>query len=72
MGSTGPSVVPSPPFSLENGDEMEISQHIKCGETKIKRWAVSIEHCGSCMKRVLAGPGSTTLFLPSEPSPPKD
>lgn len=37
-----------------------ISQHAKytcsfCGKTKMKRWAVGIWHCGSCMKTVAAG-----------------
>ncbi|ELW68053.1 60S ribosomal protein L21 [Tupaia chinensis] len=37
--------------------KIEISQHAKytcffCGKTKMKRWAVEIWHCGSCMKTV--------------------
>ncbi|XP_072477118.1 large ribosomal subunit protein eL43-like [Notamacropus eugenii] len=37
--------------------KIEISQHAKytcsfCGKTKMKRWAVSIWHCGSCVKTV--------------------
>ncbi|XP_043845775.1 60S ribosomal protein L37a-like [Dromiciops gliroides] len=40
--------------------KIEISQHAKytcsfCGETKIKRWAVGIWHCGSCMQTVVGG-----------------
>ena len=35
--------------------KIEISRHAKytcsfCGKTKMKRWAVGIWHCGSCMK----------------------
>ncbi|XP_043857448.1 60S ribosomal protein L37a-like [Dromiciops gliroides] len=37
--------------------KIEISQHAKytcsfCGKTKMKKWAVGIWHCGSCMKTV--------------------
>ncbi|KAK7804315.1 hypothetical protein U0070_024698 [Myodes glareolus] len=44
----------------ENGEETEISQHAKgtcsfCGKTKMKRGALGIWHCGSCMKTVAAG-----------------
>ncbi|XP_043853641.1 60S ribosomal protein L37a-like [Dromiciops gliroides] len=40
--------------------KIEISQHAKytcsfCGETKMKRRAVGIWHCGSCMKTVAGG-----------------
>ncbi|KAK2098245.1 hypothetical protein P7K49_023696 [Saguinus oedipus] len=40
--------------------KIEISQHAKytcsfCGKTKMKRWAVGIWHCGSCMKTVAGG-----------------
>ncbi|TKC51297.1 putative 60S ribosomal protein L37a [Monodon monoceros] len=39
---------------------IEISQHAKytcsfCGKTKMKRRAVGISHCGSCMKTVAGG-----------------
>ncbi|XP_027692776.1 60S ribosomal protein L37a-like, partial [Vombatus ursinus] len=44
----------------KNGEKIEISQHAKytcsfCGKTKMKRWAVGICHCGSCMKTVAGG-----------------
>ncbi|XP_054404591.1 large ribosomal subunit protein eL43 isoform X1 [Pongo abelii] len=40
--------------------KIEISQHAKytcsfCGKTKMKRRAVGIWHCGSCMKTVAGG-----------------
>uniref|UniRef100_A0A8C1C2H0 Ribosomal protein L37a n=1 Tax=Cyprinus carpio carpio TaxID=630221 RepID=A0A8C1C2H0_CYPCA len=40
--------------------KIEISQHAKytcsfCGKTKMKRKAVGIWHCGSCMKTVAGG-----------------
>ncbi|XP_036590847.1 60S ribosomal protein L37a-like [Trichosurus vulpecula] len=40
--------------------KIEISQHAKytcsfCGKTKMKKRAVGIWHCGSCMKTVAAG-----------------
>uniref|UniRef100_A0A2K6K173 60S ribosomal protein L37a n=2 Tax=Rhinopithecus TaxID=542827 RepID=A0A2K6K173_RHIBE len=40
--------------------KIEISQHAKytcsfCGRTKMKRRAVGIWHCGSCMKTVAGG-----------------
>uniref|UniRef100_A0A2K5JNB9 60S ribosomal protein L37a n=1 Tax=Colobus angolensis palliatus TaxID=336983 RepID=A0A2K5JNB9_COLAP len=40
--------------------KIEISQHAKytcsfCGRTKMKRRAVGIRHCGSCMKTVAGG-----------------
>ncbi|XP_055484047.1 60S ribosomal protein L37a-like [Psammomys obesus] len=40
--------------------KIEISQHAKytcsfCGKTKMKRRAVGIWHCGSCMKTVVGG-----------------
>ncbi|XP_072463879.1 large ribosomal subunit protein eL43-like [Notamacropus eugenii] len=40
--------------------KIEISQHAKytcsfCGKPKMKRWAVSIWHCGSCRKTVAGG-----------------
>nr|XP_020758391.1 putative 60S ribosomal protein L37a [Odocoileus virginianus texanus] len=40
--------------------KIEISQHVKytcsfCGKTKMKRRAVGIWHCGSCMKTVAGG-----------------
>ncbi|XP_040591271.1 60S ribosomal protein L37a-like [Mesocricetus auratus] len=40
--------------------KIEISQHAKytcsfCGKTKMKRGAVGIWHCGSCMKTVAVG-----------------
>ncbi|XP_068963589.1 large ribosomal subunit protein eL43-like [Petaurus breviceps papuanus] len=40
--------------------KIEISQHAKytcsfCGKTKMKRQAVGIWHCGSCMKTVAGG-----------------
>uniref|UniRef100_UPI00398F8AB0 large ribosomal subunit protein eL43-like n=1 Tax=Pristiophorus japonicus TaxID=55135 RepID=UPI00398F8AB0 len=40
--------------------KIEISQHAKytcsfCGKTKMKRRAVGILHCGSCMKTVAGG-----------------
>uniref|UniRef100_A0A8C0S011 Ribosomal protein L37a n=2 Tax=Canis lupus familiaris TaxID=9615 RepID=A0A8C0S011_CANLF len=40
--------------------KIEISQHAKytcsfCGKTKMKRQAVDIWHCGSCMKTVASG-----------------
>nr|XP_020818790.1 60S ribosomal protein L37a-like [Phascolarctos cinereus] len=40
--------------------KIEISQHAKytcsfCGKAKMKRWAVGIWHCGSCMKTVAGG-----------------
>uniref|UniRef100_A0A4W3J8A2 Zgc:171772 n=1 Tax=Callorhinchus milii TaxID=7868 RepID=A0A4W3J8A2_CALMI len=40
--------------------KIEISQHSKytcsfCGKTKMKRRAVGIWHCGSCMKTVAGG-----------------
>ncbi|KAG9489206.1 hypothetical protein GDO78_005284 [Eleutherodactylus coqui] len=40
--------------------KIEISQHAKytcsfCGKTKMKRKAVGIWHCGSCMKIVAGG-----------------
>ncbi|XP_004646035.1 putative 60S ribosomal protein L37a [Octodon degus] len=40
--------------------QVEISQHAKytcsfCGKTKMKRRAVGIWHCGSCMKTVAGG-----------------
>ncbi|XP_042800608.1 60S ribosomal protein L37a-like [Panthera uncia] len=41
----------------------EISQHAKyicsfCGKTKMKRQAVGIWHCGSCMKTIAGGVSS--------------
>uniref|UniRef100_A0A4X2L257 Ribosomal protein L37a n=1 Tax=Vombatus ursinus TaxID=29139 RepID=A0A4X2L257_VOMUR len=40
--------------------KIEISQRAKytcsfCGKTKMKRWAMGIWHCGSCMKTVAGG-----------------
>uniref|UniRef100_A0A5F8H922 Ribosomal protein L37a n=2 Tax=Monodelphis domestica TaxID=13616 RepID=A0A5F8H922_MONDO len=40
--------------------KIEISQHTKytcsfCGKTKMKRCAMGIWHCGSCMKTVAGG-----------------
>ncbi|XP_072588059.1 large ribosomal subunit protein eL43-like [Vulpes vulpes] len=40
--------------------KIEISQHAKytcsfCGKTKMKRRAVDIWHCGSCMKTIASG-----------------
>ncbi|CAK7318923.1 Putative 60S ribosomal protein L37a [Vulpes lagopus] len=40
--------------------KIEISQHAKytcsfCGKTKMKRRAVGIWHCGSCMKTIASG-----------------
>ncbi|KAF3816194.1 hypothetical protein GH733_014783 [Mirounga leonina] len=40
--------------------KIDISQHAKytcsfCGKTKMKRRAVGIRHCGSCMKTVASG-----------------
>ena len=40
--------------------KIEISQHAKytcsfCGKTKMKRQAVGICHCGSCMKTITGG-----------------
>ncbi|XP_047580613.1 60S ribosomal protein L37a-like [Lutra lutra] len=40
--------------------KIEISQHAKytcsfCGKTKMKRRAVGIWHCGSCMKTIAGG-----------------
>ncbi|CAO2645472.1 Putative 60S ribosomal protein L37a [Lemmus lemmus] len=51
--------------------KIEISQHAKytcsfCGKTKMKRRAVGIWHCGSCMKTVAGGPGPTALLQPSQ------
>ncbi|KAL6093129.1 hypothetical protein STEG23_010489 [Scotinomys teguina] len=45
--------------------KIEISQHAKytcsfCGKTKMKRRAVGIWHCGSCMKTVGAWTYNTT------------
>ncbi|XP_032991450.1 uncharacterized protein LOC117038650 [Rhinolophus ferrumequinum] len=46
--------------SLRKMKKIEISQHAKytcsfCGKTKMKRRAVAIWHCGSCMKTVAGG-----------------
>jgi len=51
--------------------KIEISQHAKytcsfCGKTKMKRRAVGIWHCGSCMKTVAGGPGPTIPLLQSQ------
>uniref|UniRef100_A0ABI7YS28 Ribosomal protein L37a n=2 Tax=Felidae TaxID=9681 RepID=A0ABI7YS28_FELCA len=53
--------------------KIEISQHAKytcsfCGKTKMKRRAVGIWHCGSCMKTV-AGGAWTYKDAKMEPSP---
>ncbi|XP_075813401.1 large ribosomal subunit protein eL43-like [Microtus pennsylvanicus] len=46
--------------------KIEISQHAKytcflCGKTKMKRRAVGIWHCGSCMKTVAGGASAVTV-----------
>uniref|UniRef100_UPI00398EEE3C large ribosomal subunit protein eL43-like n=1 Tax=Pristiophorus japonicus TaxID=55135 RepID=UPI00398EEE3C len=53
--------------------KIEISQHAKyicffCGKTKMKRRAVGIWHCGSCMKMVAGGAWAynTTLAVTVE------
>uniref|UniRef100_A0A2K5JNB2 60S ribosomal protein L37a n=1 Tax=Colobus angolensis palliatus TaxID=336983 RepID=A0A2K5JNB2_COLAP len=48
--------------------KIEISQHAKytcsfCGRTKMKRRAVGIRHCGSCMKTVAGGAWSAIRRL---------
>uniref|UniRef100_A0A8C0Q6D1 Ribosomal protein L37a n=1 Tax=Canis lupus familiaris TaxID=9615 RepID=A0A8C0Q6D1_CANLF len=51
--------------------KIEISQHAKytcsfCGKTKMKRQAVGIWHCGSCMKTVAGGAwtyNTTSAFI---------
>uniref|UniRef100_G3WJZ0 Large ribosomal subunit protein eL43 n=1 Tax=Sarcophilus harrisii TaxID=9305 RepID=G3WJZ0_SARHA len=48
--------------------KIEISQHAKytcsfCGKTKMKRRAVGIWHCGSCMKTVAGGAWTYKLML---------
>ncbi|KAJ6665493.1 hypothetical protein lerEdw1_003334 [Lerista edwardsae] len=50
--------------------KIEISQHAKytcsfCGKTKMKRKAVGIWHCGSCMKTVAGGAWTYNLNLSS-------
>ncbi|KAF3824163.1 hypothetical protein GH733_008448 [Mirounga leonina] len=56
--------------------KIEISQHAKytcsfCGKTKMKRRAVGIWHCGSCMKTVAGGAWTYNLgnysFDPEDP-----
>ncbi|ELW66821.1 Putative 60S ribosomal protein L37a [Tupaia chinensis] len=47
--------------------KIEISQHAKytcsfCGKTKMKRWAVGIWHCASCMKTVAGGAWTYTTI----------
>ncbi|XP_012913926.1 60S ribosomal protein L37a-like [Mustela putorius furo] len=46
------------------GKKTEISQHVYtcsfCGKTKMKRRAVGIWHCGSCMKTVAGGAWTDT------------
>uniref|UniRef100_A0A8I4A225 Large ribosomal subunit protein eL43 n=1 Tax=Callithrix jacchus TaxID=9483 RepID=A0A8I4A225_CALJA len=53
--------------------KIEISQHAKytcsfCGKTKMKRRAVGIWHCGSCMKTVAGGAWTYNGFGHSSPS----
>ncbi|XP_047576964.1 60S ribosomal protein L37a isoform X1 [Lutra lutra] len=53
--------------------KIEISQHAKytcsfCGKTKMKRRAVGIWHCGSCMKTVAGG--AWTYKCPPSPTLP--
>nr|XP_020008341.1 60S ribosomal protein L37a-like [Castor canadensis] len=58
--------------------KIEISQHAKCicsfcGKTKMKRWAVGIWHCGSCMKMVAGGAWTyTTTSAVTVKSPSED
>ncbi|XP_027945207.1 60S ribosomal protein L37a-like [Eumetopias jubatus] len=56
--------------------KMVMSQHAKytcsfCGKTKMKRRAVGIWHCGSCMKTITGGAwtnSTTTSAFPVKPA----
>ncbi|KAG5833889.1 hypothetical protein ANANG_G00280700 [Anguilla anguilla] len=57
--------------------KIEISQHAKytcsfCGKTKMKRKAVGIWNCGSCMKTVAGVLGHTTQHPLSLSNPPSE